>query len=154
MKIAHQNARNLDKRVIKGFVVRHQQHIEIAANGASVLAAATGALAFAFEISPWLPAGISLAVLAVVLGLLHMEIAQRKELEKLLFDTARRDLAATFETLHKQAKAGGKTCPEALAAATATQRAVAYMLGHDTRELDTLLQDIIVQGQARERSGD
>jgi len=28
------------------------------------------------------------------------------------------------------------------------------MLGHDTRELDTLLQDIIVQGQARERSGD
>lgn len=153
MKISNQHARKLGKKPVKGFVMRHQQHVEIAANGAAVLAAATGGVAFATGISPWLPTGLTLAVLAVVLGLLRMEIAQRKELEKLLLDASRRDVSATLEALHEQVQAGGKPCPEALAAGVATQRAVAHLLGHDTRELDALLEDIIAQGQAREQSG-
>lgn len=149
MKTTHERDRKLGKQSVKRLVMRHQHLIQIAANGAAVLSATTGALALAIEISPWLPAGLAFAACLVALPLLQMKMAQCKELEQLLLAAAKRehDRALT----EWQASHQGRSPNEAeLAVLAATHRSAAHMLGHDTQAWDDLIADLVAQAQRRQ----
>lgn len=148
MKTTHERPRKLGKQSLKSLAMRHQHRVQIAANGAAVLSAATGVLALAIKISPWLPAGLAFAACLVALPLLQMKMTQCKELEQLLLAAAKREhdrALAEWQAGHQ-----GSTPNEAeLAAMAATNRSVAYMLDHDTQAWDDLIADLVAQAQRR-----
>lgn len=126
-----------------------EKYLQIAANVAAVLSAAAGALAFVVEISPWFVAGAAFIGLAAALALLRIEAKRRRELEHFMLATVKR-LCANAEEAWKAAHAGQQPAPEELAALAATQRAVAQLLGRDTKEWDSLIDDLVAQAPRRE----
>lgn len=149
MKTTQQVRRKSGKQSVKRLIVRYQHRIQIAANGAAVLSAATGALALAIDISPWLPAGLAFAACLVALSLLQVKMTQCHELEQLLLAAAKREhdrALAEWQASHQ-----GRTPNEAeLAALAATQRCAAYLIDHDTQAWDALIADLVAQAQRRQ----
>lgn len=126
-----------------------EKALQVAANLAAVLSAAAGAFAFIVEISPWFAAGVALVGLAAALVLLRIETKRRRELEHLMFTTVKR-LHANAEEAWLAAYAGQQPAPEELAALAATRRTITQLLGHDTKEWDDLIDDLVAQAQRRE----